>query len=134
MSFADPGFPVRCVLVLLFRYTFSVDADDHVRLWVDGALLIDSWDSASSNTARERTINLEWTRFHDVILEWREIDGEAFVQLYYESYHNPRQVVRPERFFSTWELDGYPMDVQVCVRGQLQFCRCGVRFMKLASC
>ena len=94
-------------------YTFSVDADDHVRLWIDGALLIDSWDSASSNTARERTVPLEWTRFHDVILEWREIDDEAYVQLYYESYHNPRQVVRPERFFSTWELDGYPMDVQV---------------------
>ena len=94
-------------------YTFSIDADDHVRLWIDGALIIDSWDSANSNTAKERTVPLEWTRFHDVIIEWREIDNEAFVQVYYESYHNPRQVIRPERFFSTWELEGYPLDVQV---------------------
>ena len=50
-------------------YTFYTTADDGVRLWVDGRLLIDNWTNQSAAT-RSGTISLAAGRKYDIKLEY----------------------------------------------------------------
>ena len=66
-------------------YTFWVDADDLARLWVDGILLIDSWTFPSTSTMLHAEHNLTATKAHEVIMEYREIVGNATARLLWSS-------------------------------------------------
>jgi hypothetical protein len=78
------------------RYTFELVADDGVRLWVDGRLLIDQWDIRSRQTKMRETIGLEAGRKYDLKLEYFEASGKAFVSLYWQSDSQPREII-PQR-------------------------------------
>ena len=66
-------------------YTFWIDADDHARLWVDGILLIDSWTFPSTSTMLHAEHDLTATKAHEVIMEYREIVGNATARLLWSS-------------------------------------------------
>ena len=68
-------------------YTFWLDVDDHVRLWVDGILLIDSWtfSSSSPDTLLRADWDLTAMVAYEVILEYREITGNATARLLWSS-------------------------------------------------
>ena len=72
------------------QYTFRVDYDDNVRLWLDHALLIDQWDR-SENTSYARA-NLTSTKYHHLVLEYRELRQGALMQLWWSSPHTKLQV------------------------------------------
>ena len=60
-------------------FTFFVNADDGVRLWVDGRLLIDDW--AENPGERSAGIRLTANHKHDIRLEFYENGGVAACQL-----------------------------------------------------
>jgi hypothetical protein len=62
--------------------TFVVQADDQVRLWIDGQLEIDRWDATSPGKYTQ-TVNLA-AGLHEVVVEYRENTGLASIAFYYE--------------------------------------------------
>ena len=68
-------------------YTFWVDVDDHVRLWVDGILLVDSWTFSTSSSAIPLRADCDLTAMvaYEVIMEYREFTGNATARLLWSS-------------------------------------------------
>ncbi len=71
-------------------YTFNALTDDGVRLWIDGFLIIDYWQTgeASSNGI----INLS-AGLHDIKMEFYEDTGNASVQIYWSSSSTPYGII-----------------------------------------
>ena len=65
------------------RYTFSVSTDsgDKARVWVEGRLLVDTWDQKVSSGI----IDLEVGRLYDIKVEYREDSGTAGVKVRWQS-------------------------------------------------
>lgn len=59
-------------------YRFTVQADDGVRLWVGGRLLVDRWDGPAGTYSGEISLA---TGDHQVRLEYNDISGPASVRL-----------------------------------------------------
>jgi hypothetical protein len=79
------AFSVRWTRVLMFEegtYRFRAWADDGMRLWVDGALVIDAWKEGA---AREITSDRHLSAGnHTVRVEYFEAAGEAQIQVAWE--------------------------------------------------
>ena len=63
-------------------YRFGVFADDGVRLWADGQLLINEWHDGRSEH-RSRLTYLS-TGDHDLVIEYYEASGEAEIRYWWE--------------------------------------------------
>jgi hypothetical protein len=81
------------------RYVFELVADDGVRLWVDGQLLVDQWDIRSSQTKMRGEIVLQAGRKYDLKLEYYEASGKAFVSLYWQSDSQPREIIPSSQLY-----------------------------------
>ena len=77
----DDNFSARWTRSLLFdaqTYRFTLRADDGVRLWIDGALVVDEWHMAAPAAfSREMALAAGW---HAVRIEYYEASGDAYVQ------------------------------------------------------
>ena len=69
------------------RYRFRVEADDGVRLWVAGNLIIDRWHGGSGVSTVDQRI---WTGTHEVVLEYFELEGTAKAKLSWEKLSEGR--------------------------------------------
>ena len=78
------------------NHTFITSADDGVRLWVNGQLLIDNWTNQSI-TERQGTIALTAGVPADVRLEYYESEWGAAVKLEWLSGVQSRQVIPTTR-------------------------------------
>ena len=88
--------------------TFAIDADDGVRLWVDGALVIDDW---RAHFAERHTADVELTKDEPVAIrvDYFEADLEASVRLSWSAGSAlPEEVIPPDRFTTTNEPSGLP--------------------------
>jgi hypothetical protein len=63
------------------EYTFFVDSDDGVRLWLDGDLLIDAWQKGIFSERKKVVVKLEGP--HHLRLEYFERTQLAFVRLHW---------------------------------------------------
>ena len=72
------------------EYTFYLEADDGVRLWLDHELVLDAWETCCV----ELRINFAMVknRFADIRLEYKEEVGTAAVRLQWSSPAILRQV------------------------------------------
>lgn len=70
-------------------YTFWLDVDDHARLWIDGTLLIDSWTFSPNTSMLHAEHDLNAMDTHHVVLEYREVTGNATCRLLWSSAHTP---------------------------------------------
>ena len=61
-------------------YTFHVTADDGLRLWIDGRLIVDSWINQSASE-RSAQAELSAGHKHDIRLEYYEDTGSATIRL-----------------------------------------------------
>jgi hypothetical protein len=73
-------------------YTFHVTADDGVRLWVDGNLLIDQWREQSP-TEYSASARLAAGRKHDIRIEYYEAGGDATFVLAWSGPGLARQTI-----------------------------------------
>ena len=80
------------------QVNFFVNADDGVRLWVDGQLLIDRWSSTPVVNATG-TIPMIAGRKYDLQLEYFENTNSAAVSLEWSSASQPRSIVPTTRLF-----------------------------------
>ena len=89
------------------KHTFHLVADDAVRLWVDGHLVINDWNRLSDERAKERTseeVSLEAYKKYDVKLEYYEYRLDASVSLLWSSDRQVKQVIPRSRLFPPPEM------------------------------
>jgi fibronectin type 3 domain-containing protein len=81
-------------------YTFTLHADDGVRMWVNGVLVIDKFVNASTNKDQVSTaVQLTAGQKADIKIEYFENTGGAFCQLYWQSATVEKQLVPTEALF-----------------------------------
>jgi len=78
-------------------YTFTVLADDGVRLWVNNQLLIDAWFDQGL-TRRSASINLSAGQAYRLKLEYYNQDARGAIKLRWAYPGQPEQIVPPEAF------------------------------------
>lgn len=71
--------------------TFQTTTDDGARLWVDGKLLIDSWES--TRKPQRGQITLEAGKKVDLRFEFLEIEGAATALLQWKSKNQPEEII-----------------------------------------
>ena len=79
-------------------YTFHVLADDGVRLWVNGRLLIDQWRDSTGKES-SGSIALQAGVKYDIKLEYYEKANNARAQLAWSSPSTLKQVIPQSRLF-----------------------------------
>ena len=80
-------------------YTFSLDIDDHARLWIDGSLRIDSWDFSPTEDMLHTKHFLKAHEMHALVLEYREIRGNATARLLWSSPSTPLTAIPSASLF-----------------------------------
>ncbi|CAG0989102.1 Anti-sigma-I factor RsgI3 [Anaerolineae bacterium] len=88
----DPGvnadsFSVRWTRTLYFPsslYRFTLGHDDGARLWIDGNLLIDQWNTC----CRTDTASIALSGAHDLRVEMFDAGGTANVQLVWSDQYS----------------------------------------------
>lgn len=60
-------------------WTLHPTADDGIRIWVDGNLVVDAWDMA--RPPQQPALELDAGRAHELRVEYRELSGDASVGL-----------------------------------------------------
>ena len=109
-----PGMPVdnfsvrwtrRLSFPLTQPYRFVLRSDDGVRLWIDGALIIDEWHPATG-TAYTRDVNLT-AGWHAFRIEYYEGSGDAYVQFRIENVPQSFPNWRGD-YFANMNLSGQP--------------------------
>ena len=87
-------------------YTFYLNADDGVRLYVDHDILLDMWEEHS--VEKKATVHLVAGTFHDVRVEYKELTGDAQVQLQWGSPSIRKQLIPPSQLFYSSHIVGSP--------------------------
>lgn len=80
-------------------YTFYMLADDRVRLWVNGQLVIDNW-TGHSLLEDSGTITLTQGQSYQVKVEYARSTGNGVAVLSWSSLSRPKEVVPFHRFFN----------------------------------
>ena len=73
-------------------YLFTVEADDGVRLWVDGRLLVDRWDGPAGTYSGAMSLA---SGDHPVRLEYNDLSGPARVRLTWTAEPTPTPTPTP---------------------------------------
>jgi hypothetical protein len=76
-------------------FTFATTADDGVRLWVNGQLVIDNWVDQSATTRTSAAITLVAGTKYDVRMEYYEHGGDAVAELLW-AYPGQAQIAIPK--------------------------------------
>lgn len=82
------------------EYTFYLDADDGVRLWIGEQLVIDEWEIRSFAEEVSGKIQLQAGQFYPFRLEYFEDRSNSKVILSWQSQSTPKQVVSQDQFFT----------------------------------
>lgn len=102
-SVPSDRFSVRWTGQLLARfsetYTFYVTADDGVRLWVDGGLIVDQWIDQSA-TEHYGSITLSAGRWYPIQLEYYERTGRAVIRLSWASRSQRKEIIPQSQLYS----------------------------------
>jgi hypothetical protein len=81
-------------------YTFYAKADDGVRLWVNGQLLINQWKDQGP-TEYSGSIALTAGQKYDIKVEYYENSLGAVVQMSWSSATTPKQIIPQSQLYST---------------------------------
>lgn len=81
-------------------YTFSVIADDGVRLWVNNQLIIDRWIPQAA-TEWSGSINLTAGQRYEITLEYFEDGGQAVIKLLWRTAQLQKQIIPTAQLFTS---------------------------------
>src|SRR6185312_7154110 len=81
-------------------YTFTTVADDGVRLWVNGQLLVDDWNAHSGATTNTGALALHAQQLYNIRLDYFQQTGGAGVQLRWSSPSTAQAVVPQTQLYS----------------------------------
>ena len=80
-------------------HTFFVTADDGVRLWVDGQLIIDQWKDQAATEHASTSVRLEAGKKYDIKFEYYERGGAAVVKLSWSASGVAKEIVPARRLY-----------------------------------
>ena len=92
-------------------FFFTLDFDDNVRLYVDGLLIIDKWDRSGGSASG--SFVMESGVYHDILIEYRDVRGNANVRLMWDSPSTPYGVVPSTNLFQKNDIVGSPFNYTV---------------------
>ena len=93
------------------EFTFILHADDGIRLYLQGELVIDRWDECCDDATY--TVKLTQDEFYDIRLEWKEQQENAYITLYWSSISTPKEVISPSNLYYVEYITTTPIDVVV---------------------
>lgn len=73
------------------EYTFILEADDGVRVYFNGNLQIDRWNTCCAD--QTFTVSLTANTFYDIQIDYKEEQGSANIALYWTSLSIPKQII-----------------------------------------
>ncbi|MFD9864645.1 alpha-L-fucosidase [Streptomyces alboflavus] len=73
-------------------YTLTTVSDDVVRVWIDGRLVIDSWNPHEPKVDKAQ-VPLTAGKHHSIRVDYAENTGEAHMKLLWSSPNQPQQIV-----------------------------------------
>lgn len=83
-------------------YSFHAIADDGIRLWIDGQLIVDQW-VPQPETETTGQIELEGGKRYTVRIEYFELGGQAVARLWWSTPRIPKQPVpRSQLYPDDW--------------------------------
>jgi hypothetical protein len=74
-------------------YTFTTVANDGVRLWVNGQLLINAWTTNSSTTTNSASISLVDQQLYNIRMDYFQSTGNAGAQLFWSSPSTAQAII-----------------------------------------
>ncbi|HWY74291.1 MAG TPA: PA14 domain-containing protein, partial [Verrucomicrobiae bacterium] len=74
-------------------YTLTTIADDGVRLWVNGQLLISAWKTNNTTQTNSAIIALKAQQFYNIQLDYFQSTGNAIAQLLWSSPSTPQALI-----------------------------------------
>jgi hypothetical protein len=77
------------------EFTFIISADDGVRLYMDGRMMVDRWDTCCDDVSF--SLNLTQDEFYHTIIEFKEHQERAHFKMEWVSLSVPREVIPPNR-------------------------------------
>ena len=86
-------------------YTFYATADDGIRVYVDGELVVDDYSNHAART-RSGAIAMTAGRAVNIVVEYFETGGQASARLEWSSPGTPRQIIPTQALYSTPVDDG----------------------------
>ncbi|HEX8852058.1 MAG TPA: PA14 domain-containing protein, partial [Pyrinomonadaceae bacterium] len=98
------------------QYTFHTLADDGVRLWVDGQLLVNEW-SDRAPTESSGTIQLTAGQKYDIRMEYYENGGAATAKLLWSSPRQTKQVIPQTQLYPPPSFKVPPVNVALATAG-----------------
>ncbi|WP_139255167.1 RICIN domain-containing protein [Hymenobacter psychrophilus] len=75
------------------RYRFVAVTTDEVRLWVNGRMLLDTWDGKKANNNEENSISLAAGEKATIKLEYNNAAGTAGIQLHWVAPGQSQQLI-----------------------------------------
>lgn len=102
-------------------YTFYVNTDDGVRLWVDGTVLVNNWVDQSA-TQRSGSIALTGNTKYDIMMEYYQRGGGAVAELSWGSSSVSKQIIPSASLYAL----GYTGDLPVGCIVDPSFSRDGI--------
>jgi len=107
------GFSVRWTRSVGFeagRYRFNVESDDGIRLYLDGALILDQWrDQSATSYSVERLLS---AGEHYLRVEYYEHRGDAVARVWWERLGEPTITEWRGEYFNNMWLAGAPSVVR----------------------
>ena len=91
-------------------YTFWLDVDDHARLWIDGHLLIDWWTFPHASSMLRADHVLSEFETHEIILEYRDLLGNATARLLWSSENTPITTIPSSSLFYKEQVRDSPFE------------------------
>jgi hypothetical protein len=80
-------------------WTFYTQSDQGVRLWIDGAPVIDNW-TGHTLTENKATVTLTADQAHDLRIEYYDKTGTATMRLLWSGPGTPKQVIPATRLLA----------------------------------
>lgn len=93
------------------EFTFIMHADDGVRLYFEGTLVIDRWDQCCDDVTT--TQSLVQGQFYDLMIEYKEYQELAYVSLAWTSLSVPRQIISPDYIYYPQRVGASPYNIVV---------------------
>ncbi len=79
-------------------YTFTTNADNGIRLWIDRQLIVDDWSDHPLREASGR-INLNAGQRYVIQVEYYEADGGAIAEIYWSSASQAKEIIPGEQLY-----------------------------------
>jgi hypothetical protein len=100
-------------------YTFITGADDGVRMWLNGELIIDDWADHDRTETSADPVQLVKGQKYPLVVEGYENGGEAEWQLYWQSSSTARQVVPQSALYPLVKDQDYPASKPIPADGEV---------------